>query len=320
MIVCGRPSWFPPLACEEVLDMDSGSHKKKLIEVALPLEIINSEAKREKSIRHGHPSTLHLWWARRPLAACRAVLFAQLVDDPSEYVDELLENESIRSRAIRRRKKHFCDLEKQGNKKDYNEKTKPTLKDIAIDIERQNLFSLIESLIKWENSTNEKILEKANEKIRKSCGDDIPVIYDPFSGGGTIPLEAQRLGLDAYGSDLNPVAVMIGKAMIEIPRKFSGLSPVNPRQDHNMKYKNSHGLARDIDYYSDWMLRTARERIEQYYPKVIDSKSGGGGRANRHSMGMGSYSSKSKSGLFTSKRANSVELSFVFKEGKGGFD
>ena len=300
--------------------MDSRPYKKKLIEVALPLEIINAEAKREKSIRHGHPSTLHLWWARRPLAACRAVLFAQLVDDPSEYVDELLENESIRSRANSRRNKHFSDLKEQGNKQEYNENTKPTLKDIAIEIERQNLFSMIESLIKWENSTNEKVLEKANEKIRKSCGKDIPVVYDPFSGGGAIPLEAQRLGLDAYGSDLNPVAVMIGKAMIEIPRRFSNLSPVNPKRDKNMKYKNSQGLARDIDYYSDWMLRTARERIEKFYPKVIDSKSGGGGRANRHSMGMGPYSSKPKSSFFTSKRSNSIELSSLLKEGKGGID
>ena len=300
--------------------MDSRSHKKKLIEVALPLEVINAEAKREKSIRHGHPSTLHLWWARRPLAACRAVLFAQLVDDPSEYVDELLENESIRSRANSRRNKHFSDLEKQGNKQEYNENTKPTLKDIAIDIERQNLFSMIESLIKWENSTNQKVLEMANEKIRKSCGENIPVLYDPFSGGGAIPLEAQRLGLKAYGSDLNPVAVMIGKAMIEIPRRFSNLSPVNPRRDHNMTYKNSQGLARDIDYYSDWMFRAARERIEKFYPKVIDSKCGGGGRANRHSMGMGPYGSKPKSSIFASKRAISIKLSSLLKEGKGDFD
>ena len=164
------------------------TYKKKLIEVAIPLEAINAASAREKSIRHGHPSTLHLWWARRPLAACRAVLFAQLVDDPSSHPDQFPTHE---------------DQER----------------------ERQRLFAIIEDLVKWENSTNEEVLERARAEIRRSCGGVLPPVYDPFSGGGSIPLEAQRLGLPAYGSDLNPVAVMIGKAMIEIPPKFKDMPP-----------------------------------------------------------------------------------------------
>ena len=185
------------------------SPRKKLIEVALPLDAINAASAREKSIRHGHPSTLHLWWARRPLAAARAVIFAQMVDDPSASPD-LFPTEA--------------DQEK----------------------ERERLFRLIEELVKWENTTNEKVLEQARTEIRKSwrrtCADHadhpraaelfdpdkLPAFHDPFAGGGALPLEAQRLGLEAHASDLNPVAVLINKAMIEIPPKFAGQSPVNP--------------------------------------------------------------------------------------------
>jgi putative DNA methylase len=152
------------------------TYRKKLIEVALPLEAINKEAAREKSIRHGHPSTLHLWWARRPLAACRAVLFAQLVDDPSSHPEIF-----------------------------------PTVE--AQDQERQRLFRLIEELVKWDNVTNETVLNAARAEIRRSCGGNPPPVYDPFAGGGSIPLEAQRLGLEAHASDLNPVAVLINKAL-----------------------------------------------------------------------------------------------------------
>ncbi len=166
--------------------------RKKLIEVALPLEEINkASAAREKSIRHGHPSTLHLWWARRPLAACRAVLFAQLVDDPSSHPEKF-----------------------------------PT--DEAQEQERKRLFGIIENLVKWENSNNEQVLAAAREEIVKSCDGHPPAVLDPFCGGGSIPLEAQRLGLMAYASDLNPVAVLITKALIEIPPKFAGKPPVNP--------------------------------------------------------------------------------------------
>src|SRR6266571_2266130 len=155
-------------------------YRKKLIEVALPLEAINKESAREKSIRHGHPSTLHLWWARRPLAACRAVLFAQLVDDPSSHPEEFPTEETQEQ-------------------------------------ERQRLFGIIEDLVKWDNSTNEQVLERARAEIRRSCGGHPPPVLDPFCGGGSIPLEAQRLGLEAHASDLNPVAVLITKALIEIP-------------------------------------------------------------------------------------------------------
>ncbi|MFQ3591471.1 MAG: DUF1156 domain-containing protein, partial [Chloracidobacterium sp.] len=183
--------------------------RKKLIETALPLDAINKASAREKSIRHGHPSTLHLWWARRPLAAARAVIFAQMVDDPSAW-PELFPTEEAQQK------------------------------------ERNRLFRLIERLVQWENTTDEDLLSKARDEIwknwRRTCADNadhprakelfdpdrLPAFHDPFAGGGSLPLEAQRLGLEAYASDLNPVAVLINKAMIEIPPKFAGMPPVNP--------------------------------------------------------------------------------------------
>ena len=215
---------------------------KKLIEVAIPLEAINAASAREKSIRHGHPSTLHLWWARRPLAACRAVLFAQLVDDPSSHPDKF-----------------------------------PT-KD-AVEEERKRLFKIIEDLVIWENSTNEGVLERARAEIRKSCGGELPPVYDPFSGGGSIPLEAQRLGLPAHGSDLNLVAVMIGKAMIEIPPRFKDREPVHPGDKQRLHYRNAEGLAEDVKHYGEWMREKAHQRIGHLYPQVDLPKEHGGGKA-----------------------------------------
>ena len=211
------------------------TYRKKLIEVALPLDDINREAAREKSIRHGHPSTLHLWWARRPLATCRAVLFASLVDDPSSR-DDLTEAEQER--------------------------------------ERERLFDLIRELVKWENINNEYILEKARAEILKSTDGNPPPVLDPFCGGGSIPLEAQRLGLEAHGSDLNPVAVLITKAMIEIPPQFAGDPPVNPDvQDEDallqsQTCRGTDGLVADIRYYGEWMRSEAEKRIGHLYPKV----------------------------------------------------
>ena len=216
--------------------------RKKLIEVAIPLEAINAASAREKSIRHGHPSTLHLWWARRPLAACRAVLFAQLVDDPSGHPDRFSTEE-------------------------------------AVDEERKRLFRIIEDLVVWKNSTNEEVLERARAEIRKSCGEPLPPIYDPFSGGGSIPLEAQRLGLPAYGSDLNPVAVMIGKAMIEIPPKFKDWAPVHPGGKARVHCRNAEGLAEDVKYYGEWMRQKAFQRIGHLYPQADLPKENGGGKA-----------------------------------------
>ena len=221
----------------------TATQQKKLIEVAIPLEAINAASVREKSIRHGHPSTLHLWWARRPLAACRAVLFAQLVDDPSSHPDKFPTEE-------------------------------------AIEAERKRLFQIIEDLVKWENSTNEGLLKRARAEIRASCGGELPPIYDPFSGGGSIPLEAQRLGLPAYGSDLNPVAVMIGKAMIEIPPKFKDMEPSHPGIRDGSDYRNAMGLAEDVKYYGEWMREKAWERIGHLYPKVELPRNYGGGKAN----------------------------------------
>src|SRR5690606_13457407 len=198
------------------------------------LDAINREAAREKSIRHGHPSTLHLWWARRPLAACRAVLFAQLVDDPSAHPEEFPTEE-------------------------LQEK------------ERLRLFGIIERLVKWENSNNEDVLEEARAEIHKSCGDDPPPILDPFAGGGSIPLEAQRLGLKAYASDLNPVAVLINKALIEIPPRWAGRPPVHPRDDGKLDtetWQGAQGLADDVRYYGQWMRDEAERRIGHLYPKA----------------------------------------------------
>jgi putative DNA methylase len=228
--------------------------KKKLIEVALPLEAINKASAREKSIRHGHPSTLHLWWARRPLAAARAVIFAQMVDDPSSCPDLF-----------------------------------PTEK--AQEKERQRLFRIIEDLVLWENTTNEKVLQQARDEIwqswRRACAENadhphakelfdrhkLPAFHDPFAGGGSLPLEAQRLGLEAHASDLNPVAVLINKAMIEIPPKFAGRPPVNPQSREQMTtahkvWRGAQGLAEDVRYYGQWMRDKAEKRIGHLYPKV----------------------------------------------------
>ena len=226
--------------------------RKKLIEVAIPLEAINAASAREKSIRHGHPSTLHLWWARRPLAAARAVIFCQMVDDPSAVPEEF-----------------------------------PT--DEAQEHERLRLFALISELVTWENTTNEQVLKRARAEIRRSwrraCADNadhpeaaelfnpekLPGFHDPFAGGGALPLEAQRLGLEAYASDLNPVAVLINKAMIEIPPKFAGMPPVNPESRRKLdvqQWKGAQGLADDVRYYGQWMRDEAEKRIGHLYPKV----------------------------------------------------
>ena len=207
-------------------------YKPKLIEVALPLEDINRESAREKSIRHGHPSTLHLWWARRPLAACRAVLFAQLVDDPSAHPDKF-----------------------------------PTEEDQAV--ERKRLHDIISRLVVWENIHDEKLLREAHEEILKSTGGNPPPILDPFAGGGSIPLEAQRLGLEAHASDLNPVAVLINKALIEIPPKWAGRKPVFPgAAAERLSWPGATGLAEDVRRYGKWMRDEAEKRIGHLYPKV----------------------------------------------------
>lgn len=257
------------------------SYKKKLIEVAIPLEAINAASAREKSIRHGHPSTLHLWWARRPLAACRAVLFAQLVDDPSSCVDELMADPKLRARAEAELPERVAAWEKskasaQGAAANALE---PTLEDVAVEIERKRLFAIIEDLVKWENSTNDEVLERARAEIRRSCGGVLPPVYDPFSGGGSIPLEAQRLGLPAYGSDLNPVAVMIGKAMIEIPPKFKDMPPIHPGIKERSFYRNAEGLAEDVKYYGEWMREKALQRLANLYPEVDLPAEYGGGKA-----------------------------------------
>jgi putative DNA methylase len=240
---------------------------RKLIEVALPLDAINAACAREKSIRHGHPSTLHLWWARRPLAAARAVIFAQLVNDPAG----LWETQNPGQRPNQQQRGAFTKR-------------------------RQELFKIIENLVKWENTTKDEFLEPARAEIRRSwrevCElnkdhpqaaelfnpDKLPALHDPFAGGGAIPLEAQRLGLEAYASDLNPVAVLINKAMIEVPPKFAGRPPVSllhSRQgakkkelDLDREWPGATGLAEDVRYYGAWMREEAQKRIGHLYPPV----------------------------------------------------
>lgn len=218
---------------------------KKLIEVALPLEKINAESAREKSIRHGHPSTLHLWWARRPLAAARAVIWASLVDDPSSH-PELFPTEEDQNR------------------------------------ERMRLFKILEELVVWENSNNTQVLDAAKAEIMRSTHNNPPALLDPFAGGGAIPLEAQRLGLEAHAHDLNPVAVMINKAMIEIPPRFAGKPSVNPEGCRLVSegWAGARGLAEDVRYYGEWMKKEAAKRIGHLYPKMKLQRSQGGGEAN----------------------------------------
>lgn len=242
------------------------TYRRKLIEVALPLEDINKASAREKSIRHGHPSTLHLWWSRKPLATARAVLFGQMVDDPSSLPDEY-----------------------------------PT--EAAQEAERERLFNIIRELVLWENTTNEAVLHRARVEIARSAARNhavslphsmtpaevadalrkyAPPVLDPFAGGGSIPLEAQRLGLEAHASDLNPVAILINKAMIEIPPKFAGRPPVHPDMPATLmkkEWKGSEGLAEDVRYYGKWMRDEAVKRIGHLYPKVKLPKEQGGDEA-----------------------------------------
>ena len=258
-------------------------YKKKLIEVAIPLEVINAASIREKHIRHGHPSTLHLWWARRPLASCRAILFCQLVDDPSEYVNELLENEVTRSEAeseLNIREKERKQKKIEGKITSPDEHSQNT-EEIAIELERKRLFKIIEELVKWENSSNEEVLKRARAEIRRCYGDNLPAVYDPFSGGASIPLEAQRLGLAAYGSDINPVAVIIGKAMIEIPPKFKNQLPKHPSKKKKLFYHGADGLAEDILWYAKVLHDKAWKKIGHLYPRINlsqQNEGGGGGR------------------------------------------
>lgn len=221
--------------------------KKKLIEVALPLEAINAESAYEKMPGIGaHPRGLHLWWARRPFVAARAVIWSSLVDDPSSHPEQFPTEEAQQQ-------------------------------------ERERLFGILTCLVKWENSNDEGILAEAKAEIMKSTDNNPPALLDPFAGGGAIPLEAQRLGLEAHAHDLNPVAVMINKAMIEIPPKFANMRPVNPESRGHLggsaAPKGAAGLAEDVRYYGEWMKQEAYKRIGHLYPKVKVPQTQGGGEA-----------------------------------------
>ena len=299
--------------------MEMTPPRKKLIEVALPLDAINAASAREKSIRHGHPSTLHLWWARRPLAAARAVIFAQMVDDPSACPEEF-----------------------------------PTEADQKQ--ERERLFRLIEELVRWENITNEELLKQARAEIRRSwrrtCAgnaghpraaelfdpDRLPAFHDPFAGGGALPLEAQRLGLEAHASDLNPVAVLINKAMIEIPPKFAGRPPVNPEARPGGSsakaaliergWTGAQGLAEDVRYYGQWMRDEAERRIGHLYPPVevtaemvrgaARPQAVPGPQADGDRLAVGADREESEPGLRRRRRAAGHDLHAVDETGQGG--
>ena len=219
---------------------------RKLIEVALPLDAINQQSAREKSIRKGHPSTLHLWWSRKPTATSRAVLFSQLVDDPSERYEEFLET----ARAA-------------------GETDPESAAERAVEAERRRLFTLITRMVNWNNIGDEHLMREVREEIRRSTGEEPPAVLDPFAGGGSIPLEAQRLGLEAHASDLNPVAVLINKALIEIPPRFAGCAPVFPGADDGTRsWPGAHGLAEDVRRYGEWMREEAWRRIGHLYPRA----------------------------------------------------
>lgn len=226
-------------------DEERVGYKRKLIEVALPLDAISAASAREKTTPHGHPSTLHLWWARRPLAAARAVLWASLVDDPSAHPDRF-----------------------------------PTREDQAL--ERRRLFGILERLVVWKSSNDPGVLLEAKAEIKASCDGELPNVLDPFCGGGTIPLEAQRLGLPAFGGDLNPVAVLISRGLVEIPPRFASLPPVNPdsQAESGLKtWDQAQGLVEDIGFYGEWVRNRAFERIGHLYPTVTLPASEGGGEA-----------------------------------------
>lgn len=215
--------------------------RRKLIEVSLPLEKINAESAREKEpFTRNHPRSLHTWWARRPLTVARAVLFAQLVDDPSCRPEALaIEDDDAR--------------------------------EVWVTAERDRLHRLIQELVVWENTSDEKLFARAHEEILRDTGGNPPPVLDPFAGGGTIPLEAQRLGLEAHASDLNPVAVLINKALIEIPPKFGGRPPVFPGAAESRlgDWPRATGLAEDVRRYGEWMLDQAQKQIGNLYPDAV---------------------------------------------------
>ena len=237
---------------------------KKLIEVALPLDAINEASAKEKGnpFLKGHPRNLHQWWARRPLTAARAIVFSQLIHDP----EDLWRCQNAGKEPNAQVKGHWTKA-------------------------RVRLFGIIEELAQWENNNNEAVLKIAREEIRKAWRETcdlnkthpqaqsmfnpecMPCLYDPFAGGGAIPLEAQRLGLKVRASDLNPVAVIINKALIEIPPKFANCPPVNPNARKkkpllDKEWKDVTGLAEDVRHYGQWMQDEAFRRIGHLYPTI----------------------------------------------------
>ena len=216
-----------------------------------------------------------------------------MVDDPSGYVDVLLSDPKKKRAAEREFKKRVAGhaAKRALARDDAIAEPQPTLEEVIAEQERDRLFAIIEEFVLWENTTNEEVLDRARREIwqswRRACAENaahpratemfdrhkLPAFHDPFAGGGALPLEAQRLGLEAHASDLNPVAVLINKAMIEIPPKFAGRPPVNPAFRKNKAligrdWMGAQGLAEDVRYYGQWMREKAEKRIGHLYPKV----------------------------------------------------
>src|SRR3990170_6570382 len=193
---------------------------KSFIEVDFPIKQVSEESVREKNIRHGHISTLHIWWARRPLASSRASIYAALTPEPKDEEERL-------------------------KKADF-----------------------IARLSKWENSLNKDIIQRAREEILKANRGKPPKVLDPFAGGGSIPLEALRLGCETYASDLNPVSVLILKTTLEYPQKYG--QPKKIKSNDLAREKEVNPILEDVRKWGGWVLEEAKKEIGKFYPSEPD--------------------------------------------------
>lgn len=210
--------------------------RRKLIEVALPLPEINDASAYDKMPGIGaHPKGIHHWWARLPLPVARAVLFASVVDDPSSHPDKFPTEE-------------------------------------AQERERERLFGIIRKLMQKQLHKHPEVYAEAREEMLKHCDGKLPPVLDPFAGGGSIPLEAARLGMEAYAGDLNPVAVLLNRCYLELVPRWTERPPVNPRDRKKIGGKQclegSAALAADVRYYGRLILERARKKIGHLYPPV----------------------------------------------------
>ena len=213
------------------------TYKKKLIEVALPLEDINRESVKQKTGRPktGYPTTLHKYWAQRSVATARAAIWSSLVDDPSSHPEKF----------------PTADLQKK---------------------ERLRRFDILRKLILWESTADASLWAEARKIAEEDCGGSLPPFIDPFAGSGAIPLEALRLGMSAHASDLNPLAVTIQHMLVEWPQKFANKPAVHRRNKGGLSASTAFGnLAADVLAYGEDINEKLRGRIGEFYPPVTDS-------------------------------------------------